>query len=119
MDKFNLSVVGFRSRVRKKHALKVVWRYLAEPRRQLRSRLIGAPEKIIIKRQFSELVGNRSFNSLLRISQVAAPQSRHTILNFIAIRVENINVLSPAHDTPPMASIIGKISERVQVVRLI
>ena len=119
MDKFNLSVIRLRSRVRKKHALKPVRRYLAASRCQLRSGLIGAPEKVIVKRQFCQLRSNRIFNTLLRIALVAAPQPRHTVLNFIAIRIENINVLSATHYAPPMAGIVCKISEGMQVVRLV
>ncbi|CAI8382985.1 MAG: Uncharacterised protein [Halieaceae bacterium] len=94
-------------------------RDLGEPRRQLSCRLIRAPKEIVVERELGQLLRHRLLDALLAVAQIAAPQPRHTVLNFIAIRVVDINMLGAADDAPPVLGIIFKIREGMQMVRLI
>ena len=94
-------------------------RDLGEPRRQLSCRLIRAPKEIVVERELGQLLRHRLLDALLAVAQIAAPQSRHPILNFIAIRVVDINMLGAADDAPPVLGVIFKIREGMQMVRLI
>ena len=91
--------------------LEPLGRDLGEPRRQLSCRLIRAPEKVVVERELGELLGHRLLDAILTVAQIAAPQPRHAVLNLVAIRVIDINVLCAADDAPTVLGIILKIRE--------
>ena len=99
--------------------LEPLGRDLGESRRQLCCWLIRASEEVVVEGQLGELFGHRLLNAILTVAEVAAPQPRHAVLNLIAVRVIDINVLGAADDAPTVFGIILKIREGMQMVRLI
>ena len=78
--------------------------------------LIRAFEKIVIERQLVELRRDSFLDAVLAITQIAAPQTRHTVLNLVAVRVKDIDVLSTTDNSATLMRIILKISKWMQVV---
>ena len=119
MHKLDLRVVGLRSRIGKEHVLETVWRDLRQSRRQFSGRLIRALEKVVIERQFRQLISDRLLDAILAISEVAAPQTRHAALNLVAIRIVDIDVLCAADNTSAVFGVVFEVCERMQMMRLI
>ena len=75
MNKLDLRVVGFRTRIGKENVLKTVWCDLRKSRCQFNSRLIGALEEVVVEGQLGQLISDRLFDALLAIPEIATPQT--------------------------------------------
>ncbi len=85
VDKFYLGVVRLGSRVGKKDVVESCRADLTQGAGQFDRGLVGALKKIVVERQLVELCRDRFLDAVLAVTQIAAPQARHAVLNLVTV----------------------------------
>ena len=66
-----------------------------------------------------KLCSDSIFDRIHAVAQVTTPQSGHAVLNFVAIRIVNVNVLSPANNSATVLCIVIEVCKWVKMMVLI
>ena len=79
-----------------------------------------ALKKIVVIRQFLHLSGRRIDEFLAVVTHVDAPQAGHTVQDFVAIRIVDVNAFSAGNDArATLFSHFLVIGERMHMMALI
>lgn len=76
-------------------------------------RLIRTVKEVVVERQFMQLFINRVKDFGLTISQVAAPEPRHTIQNLVTVGIVDVDMLRTRNNPSTRLLILFNIRKRM------